>query len=71
MNDKLRVFAIAVVLLLSAAGCAAVAPYQRERLAHHSMLENDYAGLAEQHLRAVHEGALGGGKGAANGCGCN
>jgi hypothetical protein len=60
-----------LVLAATLGACASVAPYQRERLAHHSMLESDYVGLAEQHVRSVQEGATGGGQSAADGCGCN
>jgi hypothetical protein len=56
-------------LLCSA--CAQVAPYQRERLAHRSMVETQYAGPAELHVRAVQEGASGGQLEAVSGCGCN
>jgi hypothetical protein len=51
--------------------CHHVAPYQRERLAHHSMTETQYASPAELHVRAVQEGASGGQLDAVSGCGCN
>jgi hypothetical protein len=51
--------------------CQHVAPYQRERLAQRSMLETQYAGPAELHVRAVQEGATGGQLEAVSGCGCN
>jgi hypothetical protein len=60
-----------LVLVVTLGACASVAPYQRERLAHHSLLEEDYVGLAEQHVRSVQEGAIGGSQSAADGCGCN
>ena len=53
------------------AGCVRVQPYQRGRLAHPTMLLVDFAGPAEAHVYAVHEGAVGGGQGAEGGCGCN
>jgi hypothetical protein len=62
--------ALALWLLLASA-CAHVPRYRRESLAHHSMREAEYVGQAEQHLRAVQEGALGSGASAADGCGCN
>lgn len=60
---------LALSALLS--GCAQLAPYQREELAHHSLVEPEYAGPAEMHVRAVHEGASSSALSAANGCGCN
>ena len=63
------------LLLLAAAacasGCAAVAPHQRGRLAHSTMLLTDFSGAAESHIYAIQEGAVGGGSGAEGGCGCN
>jgi hypothetical protein len=56
---------------LPCSACQHVAPYQRERLAQRSMLEVQYAGAAELHVRAVHEGAIGGQLEAVSGCGCN
>jgi hypothetical protein len=60
---------LAVVLLL--VGCAGVAPYDRGRLAHPSMSASDLAQPSEEHVRAVQEGAIGGGFAAGGGCGCN
>jgi hypothetical protein len=57
--------------LLLAAGCAHVAPYERGRLAHPSMTTDDVARASEEHVRAVQEGAIGGGGSAGGGCGCN
>lgn len=54
-----------------AQGCAHVAPYERERLAHPTMTTADLARPSEQHVRAVHEGAVGGDTSAGGGCGCN
>ncbi len=62
---------LALVLAFVLAGCAHVAPYQRERLAHPSMAISDLAGPSEQHVRSVQEGAVGGGDSAGGGCGCN
>ena len=68
-----RAFALVVALLLVvfAAGCTHVAPYQRGRLAHPTMATADDTGPAQAHVHAVHEGAIGGGFGAESGCGCN
>jgi hypothetical protein len=66
-------FAIAAasLLFLSLASCARVAPYERGKLAHPTMVTADVAGPAESHVRAIHEGAAGGVLGAGGGCGCN
>lgn len=60
-----------VVLAAAGIGCAGVAPYDRGRLAHPSMTTADLAGPTEAHVRAVQEGAIGGGFEAGGGCGCN
>ena len=52
-------------------GCTHVAAYERERLAHESMTTSDLARSSEEHVRAVQEGAVGGGTAAGGGCGCN
>jgi hypothetical protein len=52
-------------------GCTTVAPYERAKLAHPTMAANDLAGVGEEHLRAITEGAIGGSTGAGSGCGCN
>jgi hypothetical protein len=65
-----RLFASCALLLL-ASGCVRVRPYEREALAHPTMALSEIAGPAEQHVHAVHEGAVGGGSGAEGGCGCN
>jgi len=54
-----------------ASGCARVRPYERELLAHPTMLLSATAGPAESHMYSVHEGAVGGGSGVEGGCGCN
>jgi hypothetical protein len=61
----------ALLLVLGLAGCEHVAPYQRERLAHPSMVAEDPARSSEGHVRAVQEGSVGGGDSAGGGCGCN
>ena len=60
-----------VSLLASLSGCRHVAPYERAKLAHPTMGTQSPAGVAEEHLYAVHEGATGGGAAAESGCGCN
>ncbi|MGZ3421426.1 MAG: DUF4266 domain-containing protein [Polyangiales bacterium] len=66
--------AIRIIILLAtlfAVGCTHVSPWQRGTLAHPSMSSADLSGPGEEHLRAVQEGATGGGSAAASGCGCN
>ncbi len=58
-------------LLSGLTGCARVLPYQRELLAHPTMLLVELAGPAQAHVYAIQEGATGGGSGAEGGCGCN
>ena len=64
-------FSLAALGLLTSTGCATVQPYERAKLAHPTMSAADLAGPGEEHLRAVQEGAIGGGTGAGSGCGCN
>jgi hypothetical protein len=66
-----EVIAALVVLTLAAEGCAHVAPYERERLAHSTMTTSDLARASEEHTRSVQEGAVGGGSSTGGGCGCN
>jgi hypothetical protein len=63
--------AILLALGLSATGCAHVQPWERGKLAHHTMVTASFAGPAEGHVYAVQEGAAGGGAAAESGCGCN
>jgi hypothetical protein len=56
---------------VSCAACANVTPYERGKLAHPSMATSDIVSASEQHVRAVQEGAVGGGASAGGGCGCN
>jgi hypothetical protein len=58
-------------LLAALAGCTHVAPYERGKLAHPSMTSEDFDSAAAVHVRAVHEGATGGGPLYGSGCGCN
>ena len=68
---RLAVIALALALALHVAACGGVPPYERGRLAHHTMTTSDLASPAEAHTRAIHEGATGGGFEAGGGCGCN
>jgi Domain of unknown function (DUF4266) len=61
--------ALGLIALLSSA-CTHVAPYERSALAHPTMAAA-LDGPATAHVRAVHEGATGGGSVAESGCGCN
>jgi len=64
-----RAWLVAVVAL-AASACTHVAPYDRARLAYPSMTDS-YESAMSGHVRAVHEGASGGGSVAESGCGCN
>lgn len=56
---------------LSSSACTHVKPWERGKLAHPTMAESSFAGVAEEHVYAVQEGAAGGGAAAESGCGCN
>lgn len=62
-----------VGLLLTAVGCAVVAPYERETLARRDMELGGQAALSsgEEHAQAYREGSSGGGDAKGGGCGCN
>ena len=62
---------LALVASLICSGCGGVAAYDRGKLAHPTMVTGDLAGPGEEHMRAVQEGAMGGGFEAGGGCGCN
>jgi Domain of unknown function (DUF4266) len=64
------VLLLSLALCSAGAGCTHVAAYDRARLAHPSMTES-YESAMSSHVRAVHEGASGGGSVAESGCGCN
>lgn len=61
---------IVALLLLSLAACTHVQPWERSKLAHHSMIE-EQTGPAVEHVYSVQEGAAGGGGTGGSGCGCN
>lgn len=65
------VVALMAIGLLASTGCATVAPYERGKLAHPTMVAGDMTGFGEAHVRAIHEGAVGGSGGTGSGCGCN
>jgi hypothetical protein len=58
------------LVALVAAGCEHVAPYQRAKLAHPTMVD-EFGSPAAAHMIAIHEGAVGGGSAGEAGCGCN
>lgn len=62
-----------ILVLLASAGCATVAPYERERLARRDMqLEsNPDAAAGAQHAVAYREGSTGAVGSSGGGCGCN
>jgi hypothetical protein len=62
--------ALMIALLLATTACTHVAPYQRGKLAHHTMVD-DPTGVAQEHVYAVQEGAVGGSGAGGGGCGCN
>ena len=62
---------LAATLALTSAACTHVAAYDRAQLAHPTMTTAELDGPAAGHVRAVHEGAAGGGSVAESGCGCN
>jgi hypothetical protein len=59
------------VVALLGTGCVHVRPYERSKLAHPTMTTAGEPGVAEEHMHAVHEGAVGGSATAEGGCGCN
>ncbi|HXN34354.1 MAG TPA: DUF4266 domain-containing protein [Polyangiaceae bacterium] len=62
---------VLMIVLFVVSGCAQVKPYERERLAHPTMLLGDMARPGAAHVYSIREGAVGGGSGAQGGCGCN
>ena len=64
-----NLFVLLLALLSSA--CAHVRPYERGRLANPRMDPTDASSVGQQHVRSVHEGAIGGDDNAVSGCGCN
>ncbi len=60
-----------LLMVATLAACARVAPYERGILAHPTMTMGELGGVGEDHVHAIHEGAMGGGLSAGGGCGCN
>jgi hypothetical protein len=71
MQPPLHALVVLLTLALMESGCASVPAYDRGRLAQPSMTTSDLAHPSEEHVRAVQEGATGGGFAAGGGCGCN
>jgi hypothetical protein len=69
----MRPVSLLLVLTFAATtwACASVPAYERGTLAHPSMTTADLTHPSEDHVRAVQEGAIGGGFSAGGGCGCN
>lgn len=65
--------AILSLVLMWMSGCAAVAPYERERLAKRDMelQRSPDVRAGEQHANAYREGAVGAEGTSGGGCGCN
>jgi hypothetical protein len=66
-----RVVFLPMLMTVACAACSHVAPYERGKLAHPTMTQEDLDSAAAAHVTAVHEGATGGGPLFGNGCGCN
>ncbi len=71
MKTIARKSLLLLAALMALGGCTHVQPWQRGKLAHPTMATSSFAGPAEEHVYAVHEGAVGGGAAAESGCGCN
>jgi len=69
----MRVCQAACVLFLVLAGCATVAPYERERLARRDMEldRNGELSAGQNHATAYREGSNGAEGVSGGGCGCN
>ena len=65
--------AVALLAFAMLAGCATVAPYERERLARRDMRldRSPDATAGEQHAAAYREGTAGAVGASGGGCGCN
>lgn len=69
----LCVLVVPVAFASLCAGCATIAPYERERLARSDMElgRNADATAGEEHATAYREGSSGGMGSSGGGCGCN
>jgi hypothetical protein len=63
----------AALVLLLAAGCATVSPWERETLSHSEMAQepNPEAARFDAKVAGAHEGALNPDASGGGGCGCN
>ena len=68
-----RLIALLMLAALGVQGCAAVAPYERERLAKPDMElgRNPDAAAGEEHATNYREGSTGAMGASGGGCGCN
>jgi len=69
-----RAYRLTQLVLLTAMlgmSCTRLPAYERGQIAHPTMTTSDLARPSEEHVRAVQEGATGGGFSAGGGCGCN
>ncbi len=71
MLVRFSIFALIGAALITGSGCTQLKPYQRERLAHPTMLLIDRMSPAAAHTYAIQEGAAGGSSAVEGGCGCN
>ncbi len=71
LMPRILVGIVMAAALAASTGCTTVAPYERGKLAHPTMVASDMTGFGEAHVRAIHEGATGGNGGTGSGCGCN
>ena len=73
MRASALLAAVVCVTLVSLAGCATVAPYERERLARRDMEldRNGELSAGQQHATAYREGSSGAEGASGGGCGCN
>jgi hypothetical protein len=62
---------LTIAMAQALAGCTAVKPWQRGKLAHPTMRPGSLVGVAEGHMHEVQEGASGGADSEGGGCGCN
>ena len=67
---RVAMLAALALVAFTASACTHVRPWERGKLAHPTMTTMS-PGPAEEHVYAVHEGAVGGSGAAESGCGCN
>ena len=73
MNTAAKAKVIICLIVQVGAGCATVAPYERERLARRDMEldRNPELSSGQQHATAYREGSTGAEGASGGGCGCN